>query len=137
MHHKGLEELLIKHEGLRHHVYNDSLGIKTIGVGRNLESVGLSDEEIMFLLRNDIKRCKAELMQFNWYFNQPRNVQNALINMCFNLGLTRLLGFKKMIKALEEKNYTKAALEALDSKWARQVPERAKDIAVQIRETET
>jgi len=61
-------------------------------------------------------------------------VKNALLNMCFNLGINRLLGFKKMVAALQEKNFTLAAKEALNSKWAEQVGERAKDIALMIRQ---
>lgn len=132
-----LETLLIHFEGFKHHPYTCESGKVTIGVGFNLTDDGLTDEEIMYLLRNRITRCKNELRQFDWYFKQPADVQMALIRMCYNLGLPRLLTFKKMIKALEEKNYTLAAKEALDSKWARQVHERAKDIAVQIREAET
>lgn len=56
------------------------------------------------------------------------------MNMCFNLGISRLKGFKRMIVALEKKNYTVAAMEALDSKWSTQVGQRAKDIALMIRE---
>lgn len=132
-----LEAILWRTEGKENKPYKCTTGHLTIGVGRNLDDVGLTDEECLYLLRNDIQRCKNELIQFDWYLQQPENVKVALVRMNFNLGLTKLLGFKKMIKALEEKNYTKAAMEALDSKWADQVGDRAKDIAVQIRETET
>lgn len=83
---------------------------------------------------NDFARCERELAPYPWYVNQPEGVQAALMNMCFNLGIGRLLGFRKMIMALTAKDYTTAAIEALDSKWAKQVGQRAKDVALMIRE---
>lgn len=83
---------------------------------------------------NDFNDVQRELSTCSWYVDQPEGVQAALINMCFNLGLPRLLGFKRMIAALEAKNYTLAAKEALNSKWATQVGDRAKDVAVMLRE---
>lgn len=121
-------------EGLKLHPYLDSLGICTIGYGRNLKSRGITQEEAQYLLLNDIKQCKINLSNFHWYVNQPPGVRNALVNMCFNLGLSRLLKFKNMIKALENKDYDKAANEALNSKWANQVKNRAARIANVIRD---
>jgi len=129
----SLEEKLIAYEGWSNTPYFCPTGYLSVGVGRNLETNPLTDEECMYLLRNDIKRCKLELNQFDWYFNQPEHVQQALLRMNFNLGLTGFLTFKKMIEALKEKDYTKAAIEALDSLWAKQVGDRAKDIALQLR----
>ncbi len=114
--------------------YLDSQGILTIGWGRNLHDKGISQEEADFLFENDFADCERELLECSWYDNQPIGVQCALMNMCFNLGLPKLKGFKRMIAALEAKNYTLAAKEALDSKWATQVGQRAKDVAVMIRE---
>ena len=129
-----LEKMIAKHEGLRLKAYNDILGIPTIGFGRNLGDVGISKEEAIYLLRNDINRCIVELCNHDWYLTQPQGVKKALINMCFNMGINRLLKFKKMIACLQSKDYTKAAIEALDSKWAQQVGGRAKDVALMIRE---
>lgn len=116
--------------------YNDTADHPkiTIGYGRNLTDNGISLEEAEFLFENDFARVQKELSLYNWYKIQPAEVQYALINMCFNLGITKLLGFTRMIAALIMKDYAKAAEEALDSKWAKQVPNRAKDIAVMIRE---
>lgn len=122
------------HEGFRAHPYQDTEGFTTIGYGRNLSQLGISHEEAEMLLDNDILRCKQELSPFLWYYGQPPNVRDALVNMCFNLGITKLLGFKRMIAALENKDYTKASIEALDSRWAQQVHQRAVDVATMIRE---
>jgi lysozyme len=105
----------------------------SIGIGRNLDGNGITKDEAIYLMRNDIERCTSELMSYSWYRSQPRVIRLALINMCFNLGLTRLLKFKKMIAALSIHDYETAANEALDSRWAKQVGSRATDIADIIR----
>ncbi len=110
------------------------MGKLTIGYGRNIEDNGISQTEGDFLFDNDFARCERELAAYPWYVNQPENVQYALMDMCFNLGIARLLGFKKMIMALTVKDYTKAAIEALDSKWASQVGDRSKDVALMMRQ---
>lgn len=116
------------------HPYLDTEGVLTIGWGRNLYDNGISQKEADYLFDNDFDNCQRELAKCSWYSSQPEGVQAALMNMCFNLGLPRLKGFKLMIAALEEKNYTLAAQEALNSKWAKQVGQRAKDVAVMLRE---
>ena len=129
---KELLDQLKQHEGVRSHVYECPMGYLTIGVGRNVDpngGLGLSDDEIDYLLENDIRRCEKELDRFSWFADMDVVRQDALINMCFNLGFTRLLKFKNMLAALAEGKYELAAAEALDSKWAKQVGQRAKDIA--------
>jgi len=129
----SLKDWLILHEGVRHTPYLCTSGKTSIGIGRNLDDNGLTLEEIHYLLDNDIKRCKRELEIYPWYILSPPGVRDALVNMCFNMGIKRLLGFKNMITALLARNYRKAAMEALDSKWAKQVGKRAHDVADVIR----
>lgn len=131
---KNLKEWIKYHEGFRSHPYIDTVGKLTIGYGRNLQDNGISIQEANVLFENDFQRCLEELIKYPWYSEQPENIKNALMNMCFNLGINRLLEFKRMIAAIEKKEYTNAALEALNSKWAAQVGERAKDIALMIRQ---
>lgn len=122
-----------KNEGLMLHPYLDTTGHVTIGWGRNLDNgIRVNEAELMF--ENDYEQTVKELEQFDWYLMQPPGVQFALINMNFNLGITKLLQFKGMIGHLKEKNYTAAAQHALDSLWAKQVHQRAKDIALIISE---
>lgn len=128
-----LELWIAKCEGYRKYPYKDTVGKLTIGFGRNLDSRGLSKDEALYLMRNDIKKCQEELEKFPWYSDQPFVVKDALINMAYNLGVPRLLKFKKMIKHLHEKNYVKAAEESLNSKWRIQVGKRADDVAIMIR----
>ena len=116
-----LRHMIKRHEGVETHVYKDHLGLETIGVGRCIapNSLGLSDDEIDYLLDNDIERCILELSNALPYFRTLDEVrQEALIDLCFNLGLTRLLGFKKAL---------------LDSRWAVQVGARSEEIAEMIR----
>lgn len=131
---KNLKDWIKKCEGYNSHPYLDTVGKVTIGYGRNIDDNGISQAEGDYLFDNDFARCERELAPYPWYVNQPKNVQDALMNMCFNLGIGRLLGFRKMIAALTVKDYTTAAMEALDSKWASQVGQRAKDVALMIRQ---
>lgn len=120
-------------EGLDLHSYIDTNGHLTIGWGRNLEN-GIRQDEAELMFQNDFKQSVDELKKHDWYEMQPEGVQMALINMNFNLGIHKLEQFVGMINALREKNYTLAAQEALNSLWAKQVHQRATDIALMIRE---
>lgn len=122
--------------GGRHVVYKDSLGLETVGYGRLL-SRGFSQDEVELMLTNDIYDSVKELdKNLPWWRGLPETKMRALAEMCFNLGYPRLSGFKKMLKALERRDYPEAARQALDSKWARQVKGRADRIADLIRSTD-
>ena len=127
---KDLNAMLRRDEGVKAHPYTDSVGILTIGVGRNLEDVGLRQDEIDYLLANDVRvamiDCKRLCDDFDGLSD---NRQRALINMAFNLGRPRLAAFKNMWAAIERGDFAEAASQALDSKWARQVGSRASRIA--------
>lgn len=122
-----------KHEGLRLNPYLDTTGHVTVGWGRNLDN-GIRVDEAELMFKNDYEQAARELERFDWYQMQPTNVKFALIDMNFNLGITKLLQFKSTIRYLKEKNYTAAARQILNSLYAKQVGQRAKDIAVMIRE---
>lgn len=126
----NLIDVLVRHEGLRNKPYEDTSGHLTIGVGRNLDTMGLSDDEIYYLLKNDIRRCETELdNSFRWYKDLDQVRQEAMINLCFNLGITRLRKFKLALRAMEAKNYEDASENFLDSLWATQVGQRAVEVA--------
>ena len=130
-----LLEMLKRHEGVRSHVYLCSAGYETIGVGRNISKsgMGLSDDEVDYLLENDIARVIKELSSEYPWFNDLDDVRkDAMIDISFNLGATRLRGFKKALAAMEVANYTLAAKEFLDSKWSRDVKGRAHELASMI-----
>ena len=121
------------YEGFQDHPYLDTRKHVNIGWGRNLEN-GISVDEAELMFQNDLNRSIKELEQYAWYQIQPQNVKNALINMNFNLGITKLIEFTHMITALINRDYTQAATEALNSDWAKEVGQRAKDIALMIRQ---
>jgi lysozyme len=128
-----LEDDLIRDEDIKLKPYRDIVGKLTIGIGRNIDDNGISKEEALFLLRNDIANVTQQLSQLK-FFDKLNPVQkDALINMCFNLGFTRFLGFKKMLAALKEGDYTTASKEMLRSKWASQVGKRAFRLAYMIK----
>jgi lysozyme len=134
-----LLEMLKRHEGVEPYAYTCTGGKITIGVGRNIDPVGgigLSPCEINFMLGNDIDRVEDELYAaLPWLsgskISEPR--YDALINMCFNLGLPRFLKFKKALSAMEAGDYEIAAIEFLDSRWAKQVGQRATELALMIK----
>ena len=128
-HYARLRQMLERHEGLRLKPYRCSAGKMTIGYGRNLDDVGISEEEASYLLNNDIKRAEGDLISIFPYFSGfSKSRQDALLDMMFNLGKTRFLGFKKMIAAIKNDDWKEAKIQAMDSKWAAQVGYRAKEV---------
>jgi len=128
----SLEDQLKRDEGVRAKPYLDSLGIETIGVGRNIRDVGLYPDEIDYLLANDIKRAQAALSDFAWYQALDHVRQDAIVNMAF-MGVEKLLHFPTMIHCLSVSDWDGAAAAALDSLWAKQVGDRATRIAAQLK----
>jgi lysozyme len=127
-----LIENLKRHEGLRLKPYLCSEGKITIGFGRNLEDMGISEKEAEMLLMSDIQRCYEELDVFSWFHDLDQVRQEAMVNMLFNLGLPTFLEFKRTLKFMAEGAYSQAAEEMLDSKWARQVGDRATELAYMV-----
>lgn len=126
---------LRRDEGVRRKPYRDTVGKLTIGVGRNLDDVGLFDDEVDYLLRNDIDRAVDDLDRvMPWWRKLSARRQRVLVNMCFNMGLPTLLTFKNTLRAVEEGRYGDAADGMLASKWARQVGARAQRLAEMMRQ---
>ena len=148
------ENVLVKqltiHEGIILHVYKDSLGIDTIGIGRNVKDrgfseielymigktveeiylAGITEEDAYFLLRADIDIVARELLNVKPVTGDVDSIrQLVLMDMAFNMGVPRLCKFINMWAALEQHDYNKAADEMLDSKWAKQVKSRATNLA--------
>jgi len=124
-----VESWLREEEGYRRFMYLDTEGIPTIGYGRNLKDVGINPVEAEFLLRNDMQSALIGAASFPW-FDALSDLRKAVItDMIFNMGLLRFKTFKKMLFAVTNKDYPGAALEMLDSKWAKQVGDRADKLA--------
>ena len=133
MNKEAIEQLRID-EGESLVIYYCTASAPTIGIGRNLES-GITKEESNYLFMNDIARVNKELADtFTWYYMLSPTRRSVMVNMNFNLGLTRFMKFKKMLAALECRDYEEAANQMLDSKWANQVGERSVRLAKKMLE---
>ena len=154
---EALIDQLILHEGMKLQVYQDHLGIDTIGVGRNLEDRGVTDGELAFmnmlkaeiyeqgitetharfLLANDIDIVEKELSNAHPCISGIGDVRiRVLLDMGFNLGVPRLNKFKNMWKAVHDRDFSLAAVEMLDSRWASQVGQRAVRLSNAMRDGE-
>ena len=121
------------HEGLKLQVYKCPANRLTIGYGRNLDDRGISREEAEMLLLNDLETSTKEAKKFEFYENLTSNRQDVIVEMIFNLGLTRFKKFKKTIGYINQANYSAAADEMLDSRWAKQVGQRALTLSNKFR----
>lgn len=129
----NIVDQLRRDEGLRLHPYKDSVGKLTIGYGRNLDDVGISQPEADVLLRNDIVNATFKLSEaLPWTEGLDDVRKGVLINMVFNMGLASVLEFKRTLGLIQSGDYAGAAAAMLDSKWAEQVGPRAQRLAIQI-----
>ena len=132
-----LIEMLKVHEGVETYAYKCSENKTTIGVGRNVDKaggLGLSDDEVDYLLQNDINRVILELnSEYDWFSDLDDIRQDAMIDISFNLGQTRLRAFKNALAAMSEGDWDEAADQFMDSRWSEQVGIRAKNLTEMIR----
>ncbi|HEM7839658.1 TPA: glycoside hydrolase family protein [Burkholderia multivorans] len=124
---------LSRDEGRRLKPYVDTVGKTTIGVGRNLTDVGITDAECDLLLSNDIDRTVAWLdRNLSWWRQLDAVRQRVIVNMAFNMGGS-LLTFTNTLSAMKRGDYASAADGMLNSLWARQVGARATRLANMMR----
>ena len=135
MNRQRLISSLIEHEGIRNLVYEDSVGILTIGIGHNVEEVPLSNRAIEVICQDDIATAEGELDKNwnHWKANLNDARQNVLVEMVFNLGYPRFSKFVKFIEAVKAQNWPEAEVQMLDSRWAEQVGRRAINLANQMK----
>jgi lysozyme len=120
-------------EGVRFKVYRDSLGIETVGVGRNIRDKGLSMQEVDFLLDNDLSDAERDARAIFPTFDKLSDIRKAvLLNMSFNMGRERLSKFKKLRAAVQDEDWAEAARQMILSTWATQVGARATRLAKQM-----
>ena len=152
-----LVKMIAIHEGIVLNVYQDHLGIDTVGIGRNLQDRGITDGELLFmnktiddvydnglteeeayyLCMNDIAIVEKELLDSKPVVNQLTDVrQMVLVDMAFNMGVPRLKLFKNMWLAIEKVNYPLACEEMIDSRWASQVGNRAMKLSLAMKNGE-
>ena len=136
------KEQIKRHEGEVLNIYEDSLGYKTLGVGHLCKpedpeydwTVGtsVSQEVVDMYYENDFVTHLAEAIHIfgseEGFYNLPEDIQHVLVNMCFNLGGTRLSKFKNMMRACRENNWKEMAVQMEDSRWYKQVGRRSKEL---------
>tara|TARA_R110000744_G_scaffold12564_1_gene37284 strand:+ start:234 stop:677 length:444 start_codon:yes stop_codon:yes gene_type:complete len=138
---ENLIEMLQRHEGEvktngRHLIYKCSAGHWTIGIGRNVDingGLGLSDDEVRYLLERDIERVIKELStEYRWFSDLDDVRKDAMIDISFNLGQTKLRKFVLALDAMERADYKSASQEFLNSDWSRTVKGRSVELAAMI-----
>jgi lysozyme len=138
---QNLIEMLKRHEGEvvtngRHLIYKCPAGHWTIGIGRNVDvngGLGLSDEEVNFLLEGDIARVIKELStEYAWFSDLDDVRKDAMIDISFSLGQTKLRKFVLALEAMAIADHQTASKEFLDSDWSRTVKGRSIELAAMI-----
>ena len=123
---RPLIESIMRHEGYRNRAYQDTEGIWTIGYGTNLQELQIDDTLARKWLIEKIQESETYARRFPEYsLLDTQNRKNVFIEMIYNMGPSRVAGFKNMLAAIRERDWEEAAKEMLDSKWARQVGMRA------------
>ena len=134
---KRSREIFAKHlewsEDRRQFLYEDSVGLLSIGVGRNLEENGLRECEIDFMLKNDMDDAIGEASTLPYWSKLNSSRKIVVADMVFNMGLPRFRGFVRTNRALAAHDYEWAADEMVDSKWFRQTGRRAKRLVKVMR----
>ena len=132
---KELLERVKKHEGFSSKPYKCPAGKLTIAYGRNIEDNGITKDEAEYLLINDLTGSMDELLKnFPWVDTMSIRRQYVLVEMVFNMGIAKFKQFKKMIEYCRIGDYEKAAEQALDSAWHKQVGKRAETLAKILKE---
>jgi len=128
---KALIERIAKNEGFRSKVYKCSEGVDTFGHGLTY----ITEEESLHIVAGRVPKKHLKLLdKLDWYKDLPPMVKEVLIEMTYQMGTSGMLKFKKMIANMKEKNWKGAATEMLDSRWAKQTPNRANRLADIVRE---
>ena len=123
-----------KHEGFRSTVYECTEGYDTIGYSFAIKDLFL-DEDIaeLILIRNLAVLVERIKKTFPWINDAPKEIQDVVADMCYQLGISGFSKFKKTIYLLETEQYEEASVEMLDSLWAKQTPNRAKELSEEVR----
>jgi|TARA_R110002073_G_scaffold106842_2_gene241054 lysozyme len=133
----SLIESIKKHEGYVGVVYKDSLGIDTIGYGFAIKDLELDEDICNEILVRKLKNLESMIkIKFNWFIYMPPKIQDVVMEMCYQLGVGGFSKFKKTIAYLQNKQFHDASQEMLDSLWAKQTPNRAKELSNRVKEVE-
>ena len=122
------------HEGFKSKVYKCSEGYDTIGYGFAIKDLELDEDTAELILLRKLEKLQHRIAStFGWWYNSPNAVKNVVTNMCYQLGVSGFSKFKKTIYLLETEQYEEASIEMLDSLWAKQTPNRAKELSEILR----
>ena len=131
----SLIEDIKESEGFRDKVYKDTLGIDTIGYGFAIKDLVLEEDICDMILERKLEKLKAKAdAKFKFLKDIPQEKSDIVYEMCYQMGFAGFCKFKKAIANMKDKNWKAAAVEMLDSKWAKQTANRANRLADIIRE---
>jgi len=133
----SLIDSIKKHEGYVGIVYKDSLGIDTIGYGFAIKDLELDSDICDIILERKLHALTDRINnKFNWYRYMPPEIQDIVVEMCYQLGVYGFSCFKKTIAYLQDKQFKNASIEMLDSRWAEQTPVRAKELSDRVKKVD-
>ena len=133
----SLIESIKQHEGYVGVVYKDSLGSDTIGYGFAIKDLELDADICDIILERKLKNLQDRVKnKFSWYKYMPPAIQDVVMEMCYQLGVTGVSKFRKTVAYLQNKEFKNASIEMLDSRWAKQTPNRAKELSNRVKEVE-
>ena len=133
----SLIESIKQHEGYVGVVYKDSLGIDTIGYGFAIKDLELDKDICDIIIERKVNALNDMVkIKFSWYKYMPPEIQDVVMEMCYQLGVGGFSKFKKTISYLQNKQFKDAAEEMLDSLWAKQTPNRAKELSNRVKVVE-
>ena len=134
---KELNDLLKdikKHEGFKPRVYKCTEGYDTIGYGFAIKDLVIEKDIADLILMKKLHTLLQRVMvAFSWFESMPPEVKDVVLNMCYQLGLSGFSKFKKTIYLLETEQFEEASVEMLDSLWAKQTPNRAKELSEMVK----
>ena len=133
----SLIESIKQHEGYVGVVYKDSLGIDTIGYGFAIKDLELDVDVCDIILERKVKALNDMVkIKFSWYKYMPPTIQDIVVELCYQLGVYGFSCFRKTIAYLQDKKFKEASVEMLDSRWAEQTPNRARELSNRVREVD-
>ena len=135
---KDLLKRIKHHEGYRKSVYQCTEGYDTIGYGFAIKDLELDRDICDIILERKLHALADSIhLKFNWYKYMPPEIQDIVTEMCYQLGVTGFSNFRKTIAYLQNKQFKEASVEMLDSRWADQTPNRAKELSNRVKEVDS
>tara|TARA_R100000900_G_scaffold32649_1_gene26322 strand:+ start:22 stop:435 length:414 start_codon:yes stop_codon:yes gene_type:complete len=133
----SLIDSIKEHEGYVGIVYKDSLGIDTIGYGFAIKDLELDKDICDIILERKLHNLEDSVnLKFSWFMYMPQEIKNVVLEMCYQLGVNGFSKFKKTISFLQDRQFEEASVEMLDSLWAKQTPNRAKELSDRVKEVD-